>query len=257
MQRNSILELESVSVGYFQKKKEHIILKNITVSVMDAKFIALVGKNGVGKSTLLRSISRVQPILNGTVKIQNKNIKNLSALELSKQLSIVLSERIPPSNFTVYEIIALGRQVYTNWIGKLTKKDIQIINNAIDLCAIKHLKHKKIEELSDGQYQKVMIARAIAQDTTIILLDEPTAHLDIENKIEIFHLLHKLVKTKKKTILISSHEIQLCLKYVDDLWILSENNFIAKPKKIVLEQQLLNSVFSSKYVQFDAEFRLK
>ncbi len=257
MPKNPILKLSNLSIGYFHKKKEQIILKNITVSVMDAKFIALVGKNGIGKSTLLRSISRTQPILNGTIKIQDKNSKNLSAVELSKQLSIVLSERIPPSNFTVYEIIALGRQVYTNWIGKLSKKDIQIIKNAIDLCAIKHLKNKKIDELSDGQYQKVLIARAIAQDTAIILLDEPTAHLDIENKIEIFHLLHKLVKTQQKTILISSHEIQLCLKYADDLWILSKNSFIAKPKKTVLEQQLLNQIFSSKHVEFDAEFRLK
>ncbi len=257
MLENSILELDNLSIGYFHKKKEQIILKNITVSVMYAKFIALVGKNGIGKSTLLRSISKTQPILNGTIKIQDKNIQNLSSLELSKQLSIVLSERIPPSNFTVYEIIALGRQVYTNWIGKLTKKDIQIIDNVIDLCGIKHLKSKKIDELSDGQYQKVMIARAIAQDTAIILLDEPTAHLDIESKIEIFHLLHKLVISQQKTILISSHEIQLCLKYVDDLWILSKDSFIAKPKKIVIEQQLLNNVFSSKYVKFDAEFRLK
>lgn len=255
-----ILNISNLSIGFVNKKQNSVIASHINLSIDEPKFIALIGRNGIGKSTLLRTIAKVQPYLSGEIHIFRKNINTLSNLEVSKKISLVLTEKIPPSNLTVFELIALGRQVYTNWIGTLHKKDYQKINDAITFTEIEHLKEKKIDELSDGEYQKVMIARAIAQDTPLIILDEPTAHLDLSNKAFIFKLLNRLVEEFNKTVIISSHELQLALQVVDDFWILSETDFTSINKQGVIENDLFNKLFSSKSIQFNKEdntFRIK
>jgi len=248
---NNILNIENLSIGYISKKKNTFIAKGINASINQPKLIALLGKNGIGKSTLLRTISKMQPSLNGKIAIVNKNLIHYNALELSQKISVVLTEKIPPSNLTVYELIALGRQTYTNWIGTLSKTDKSKISEAIDLVNLRKIVSKKIDELSDGQYQKVMIARALAQDTSIIILDEPTAHLDIVNKAEIFKLLKELVKTKQKTILISSHELQLAIQTADDLWLMTDNEFIAGNTEKLIQNNALQNLFSSNTISFD------
>jgi iron complex transport system ATP-binding protein len=250
---NSILNIKNLSIGYTSKKQELIIAKDINVQLNQPKFIAILGKNGIGKSTLLRTISKVQLALGGEIFIDNKNITTYNSVELSKKISVVLTERIPPSNLTVYELIALGRQVYTNWIGTLTGYDKSMIDKAIDQVKINNLKNQKVDELSDGQYQKVMIARALAQDTSLILLDEPTAHLDIVNKAEVFKLLKELVKTQQKTILISSHELQLAIQLADDLWLMSDKEFVSGTKKELIANDRLQNLFESKIISFNKE----
>jgi len=250
---NHILNIKNLSIGYTSKKQQLIIASDINVTINHPKLIAILGKNGIGKSTLLRTISKVQPSLNGLIFINDTDLTEYNSVELSKKVSVVLTERIPPSNLTVYELIALGRQVYTNWIGTLTANDKSIITKAIHQVNINDLINKKIDELSDGQYQKVMIARALAQDTPIILLDEPTAHLDIVNKAEIFKLLKELVKTQQKTILISSHELQLAIQSSDDLWLLSEKKFISGSKENLIKNNELQSLFSSEIISFNEE----
>ena len=247
--KNSILNIKNLSIGYRSKKQKNTIASNINVEVVEPKLICLLGKNGIGKSTLLRTISKVQPALKGEIKIDSKTLSMYNSVELSKKVSIVLTERIPPNNLTVYELIALGRQVYTNWIGTLDKVDKTAINNAIDLAKINMLKNKKVAELSDGQYQKVMIARALAQDTPIILLDEPTAHLDINNKIEIFQLLKKLAS--KKIIIISSHELQLAIQTANDLWLMSDTEFTCGDKNELIKNNKLQQLFETDLVSFD------
>jgi len=246
----SILKTEHLTIGY-KNKKESILTKDIQIEVNQAKFITIIGKNGIGKSTLLRTISGLQNPLNGSIYIKNKNLTNYSNEELSKQISIVLTERIPTSNLSVYEVIALSRQIYTNWLGRLTESDKKEINKALSLCEITNLKEKKIDELSDGQFQKVMLARAIAQNTSIIILDEPTAHLDIVNKIEIFHLLKKLTETENKLIICSSHEIQLCLHYASEMWLMTKDKLITKNKQSLLEDNLLSKIFNSDLIEFN------
>ncbi len=247
----SIIETTNLKIGYKTKKKQAVIAQNINIKVSTSKLIALIGENGIGKSTLLRTLSKVQPKLDGNIFVNSKKIENYTVAELSKKISIVLTEKIPPSNLTVYELIALGRQTYTNWLGTLTNDDKSKIENAIELCKIKDLKNKKIDELSDGQYQKMMIARALAQDTKIILLDEPTAHLDINNKIEIFKLLKDLVEKEQKLIIISTHELQLALHTCNDLWLLTESEFLCDTTKNHIKKGNLNKMVRSEYVTFD------
>lgn len=246
-----LIKTTNLTIGYISKKKQTSIAQNINIEVKNAKLICLIGENGIGKSTLLRTLSKVQPKLNGEITVDSKNLDEYTATSLSQKVSIVLTEKVPPSNLSVYELIALGRQTYTNWIGTLTDIDKQKIESAIDLCNINNLKHKKIDELSDGQYQKMMIARALAQDTQIILLDEPTAHLDINNKIEIFKLLKKLVEKEEKLIIISTHELQLALHTSNDLWIMTTNEFLCDTTKNHIENGNLDKVISSKLVWFD------
>jgi iron complex transport system ATP-binding protein len=147
-----------------------------------------LGKNGIGKSTLLRTIAKVQKPLSGSVFINNRNSESYKHQELATYLSMVLTERLPESQLTVFELVAFGRQPYTNWIDKLSAIDIEKITWAINETEINHLKDKRFYELSDGQLQRVLIARALAQDTEIIILDEPTAHLDLHHTIKLYYL---------------------------------------------------------------------
>ncbi|NNC70456.1 MAG: ABC transporter ATP-binding protein, partial [Flavobacteriaceae bacterium] len=200
---------------------------------------------------LLRTLTKVQPKLSGKIILDGENLDSFSSRALSQKISLVLTERIPESNLTVYELIALGRQPYTNWLGTLTEQDKSYINFAIDNTNIRNLINKKHDELSDGQLQKVMIARALAQNTEIIILDEPTAHLDEHHKIEVFNLLQTLVKKFKKTVILSTHEIQLALQLADELWLMNEKQFSYGKTNDLITTGELSSLFDSQLIKFD------
>lgn len=246
-----IVETNELVIGYHTKKKPLTIASGITIQQKGQQFIALLGKNGIGKSTLLRTLTKVQPKLSGTILLEGNNLNDISAKALSQKISLVLTERIPESNLTVYELIALGRQPYTNWIGTLNQKDREFINFAIDNTNIRAFIDKKYHELSDGQLQKVMIARALAQNTEIIILDEPTAHLDIHHKIEVFNLLQTLVKKFKKTVIVSTHEIQLALQLADKLWLMNDNEFMSGKTHDLVTTDALSRLFDSQLIRFD------
>jgi len=188
----TILSTSNLSIGYQSKKEKNIIAENLNLTFEQGKLISLVGGNGIGKSTLLRTITGIQKPLAGTVVLKEKEINNYESLALAQNLSLVLTEKLPPSNLSVFELIALGRQPYTNWLGKLSAEDIEKINQAIAITHVEHLIDKKHHEISDGQLQIVLIARALAQDTQLIILDEPTTHLDLFHKVSVFKLLKKL-----------------------------------------------------------------
>ena len=190
----NIIFTKNLSIGYQTKKKSIVIAENLNLSLAKGKLITLVGANGIGKSTLLRTLTGIQKPLLGEVFLEDKNIQSLDYLALAKNLSLVLTEKLPPSNLTVFELVALGRQPYTNWLGKLLEEDLKIVNDVMELTQTASLSQKKHHEISDGQLQKVMIARALAQDTSIIILDEPTTHLDLLHKVSVFKLLKKLSK---------------------------------------------------------------
>lgn len=250
-QSKNILKINDLSIGYISKGQEKIIANDLNLTLHQGELVCLLGKNGIGKSTLLRTITKVQPKLSGEILLKNNSLEKLGASELSKSISLVLTEKIPPSNLTVYELIALGRQPYTNWLGSLTKEDEKQINFAIEQISLQDLVDNRCDELSDGQLQRVMICRALAQDTEIIILDEPTAHLDIQHKIETFSLLQNLAHRLKKTILISTHEIQLALQMGDFLWLMTERGLITGKPEFLIEKDLLNELFDTSIIRFD------
>ena len=249
--RHIVLKTNDLEIGYTSKKSIKTITKDVNITLEKGAFICLLGQNGIGKSTLLRTLTKVQPQINGDVFINDENLNSISQNELSKKISLVLTERLPESNLTVLEIIALGRQPYTNWIGKLTEVDIKKIESAITSTNIKHLKHLKHYELSDGQLQKVLIARALAQDTDIIILDEPTAHLDVQHTMETFQLLKNLTEIHHKTILISTHEINLAIETSDKLLLMTEKGlFTGKPLDLI-ENGDIKNLFTSNTIEFN------
>lgn len=245
------ISTKSLSIGFLQKKEQIIIAKDINISIKKGKFIGLLGKNGIGKSTLLRTLSKVQNPLNGEIKINEKNIENFTNKELAKNLSLVLTERLPESQLTVYELIALGRQPYTNWLDKISKSDQVKIEWAIEQTTITHLINKKVHELSDGQLQRVLIARALAQDTEVIILDEPTAHLDMHHTYKIFQLLKKLVETTSKTIIVSTHQINLAIEIVDELIIMKPNELVHNSTQKIIKSDVLDDLFPKEILNFN------
>lgn len=249
--KKNIIVIDNLTVGYQEKNKIKIIANNISLNIKRGSFVAIIGKNGIGKSTLLKTISKVLKQLNGSITINGKNINEYSYRELAKTISLVLTERLPESQLTVLELIALGRQPHTNWIDTLSKIDIEKIEWAIKETNLEKLRDNRIDELSDGQLQRVLIARALAQDTEIIILDEPTAHLDMHQTIKIFELLKKLTHKTEKTIIISSHEINLAIKTCDQLTILSKNKIYSGTISTLMVENAFENLFSSEIVKFN------
>jgi iron complex transport system ATP-binding protein len=255
IKQNIILRTENLSIGYQKKKNDKIIASDINLEIEKGKLVTILGKNGIGKSTLLRTIAKVQNPISGNIFIATKKLKELSEKELSTQLSLVLTERLPESQMTVYELIALGRQPYTNWIDKLSEKDIEKIEIAIQQTEITHLKKNRFYELSDGQLQRVLIARALAQDTEIIILDEPTAHLDLHHTIKIFSLLKKLVTETQKTVIISSHEVNLCIQLADEIILLTENKFYSGTPEKLIKENAFDTLFPQELIHFNKDLQ--
>lgn len=250
---NNILSTSNLQIGYTSKKTEKIISGNISISLEKGKLISLIGANGIGKSTLLRTITGIQKPISGDVILNDKKIADYTSLQLAQQLSVVLTESLPPSNLTVFELVALGRQPYTNWIGTLTDEDILKINEAIQLTQISHLSDKKHYEISDGQLQKVLIARALAQDTPVIILDEPTTHLDLWHKISLFKLLKKLTSETQKCILFSTHDIDLAIQLSDEIIIMTPEKVIQGNPETLIQNHAFDDLFKDESIRFDTE----
>lgn len=223
------------------------------MEIRQGELVGLIGINGVGKSTLLRSLSGVQTILDGSVSIMNTSLNNISSENLAQTISVVLTEQPISKNLSVTELIALGRQPYTNWIGTLSKLDKEKINEAISLVDISLLKDKRCFELSDGQLQKVLIARALAQDTPLIILDEPTTHLDMYHQAYVLKLLKKLTIDTNKSILFATHEINLALQLCDKLIVMTKDSVFTGTPEELINEEVLSSIFPSDLIYFDKE----
>ena len=250
---HKVLTTKDLSIGYGSKKEIRVIAKHMDLNLNKGELVCLVGKNGIGKSTLLRTLSKMQPRLDGNIFLEDKSIDLFSRNELAKIISLVLTERIPSSNLTVYELIALGRQPHTNWIGKLLEEDLKQIKEAMSQSHLTELMHERCDKLSDGQLQRAMICRALAQNTDLIILDEPTAHLDVQHKMETFKLLKKIAHELNRAILISTHEIQLATQIADELWLMTEEKIITGTPSALIESDQINLLFDSDSMSFDKE----
>jgi iron complex transport system ATP-binding protein len=201
----------------------------------------------------LRTVTGIQKPLYGTVTLNEKDIRHYDSLSLAQNLSLVLTEKLPPSNLTVFELIALGRQPYTNWLGKLSVEDLEKINQAIALTHIEHLTDKKHHEISDGQLQIVLIARALAQDTRLIILDEPTTHLDLFHKVSVFKLLKKLSQETNKCILFSTHDIDLAIQVSDEMIVMTESSVEQDQPCNLIIKGVFNNLFKDSSITFDGK----
>ncbi len=219
--------LKNATLGYKKAGKDICVLENINLSFNEAEFIGIVGLNGSGKSTLLKSLSGLLPLLGGDIFIHQTNLSQVSLNQLAKKVAVVLTEKIGGFNLTSFDTVAAGQIPYTNSFHQLNENHLAIIQSAIHACGIQEHQHKLLGELSDGLFQKTVIAKALAQQTPLLLLDEPSAFLDYASKHELFLLLKKLAEVQQKCVLVSSHDLDLLLKYCHKLIIVSDGKIEA------------------------------
>ena len=248
MNETECISIKNADLGYIKNNSHLTVLKNINESFFMGEMVGIVGINGIGKSTLLKSISGLILPLTGEIFINQRPRKQMSLMELSQQISVVLTEKIEGFNLTAYDIVASGQMPYSNSFHQLFNNHKAYINEAIKACNLSDHINKLSSELSDGLFQKTIIAKALAQQTPIMLLDEPSAFLDYASKHDIFILLKKLSEEKNKCILISSHDLDLLLKYCNRLLIISENGCELISTKIAKENKSFQ-IISGGYIK--------
>jgi iron complex transport system ATP-binding protein len=237
-----MIELKELTIGYAQKNNTKVVASGINATLHSGRLTCLIGANGIGKSTLLRTLSAFQPPLSGEIFINNESPIPLSTLtdkQLSRLIGVVLTEKPDVQNMTVFELVGLGRSPYTGFWGRLNEDDKEVVKESLRLVGIESLQDRLIQTLSDGERQKTMIAKALAQQTPVIYLDEPTAFLDYPSKVEMLTLLRHLARETGKTIFLSTHDMELALQIADELWLmtaesLSNNGQSQNPKETTL-----------------------
>ena len=250
---NKTINIQNLTVGYRKNKNTQILLSELKLDAVKGETIALVGINGSGKSSLLRCITGIQKPLSGNIFLNSKSIQDYSGKDRAKTISFVTTTNFNVSYMKVSDIVSFGRFPYLKFAGQTNKNDKKIINNSLQLVGMSAFADKNINEISDGERQKIMLASALAQDTEIILLDEPAAFLDTENKYMIYELLQKLASENQKTIIFSTHDLDIALNLADKIWLLKNNSIIqAAPEDLILNNHI-SKIFSSEKVYFDKE----
>lgn len=247
-----ILSVKNLATGYASQKNKLVVSQNLDLTIHSGELVSLLGPNGCGKSTLMRTIGGLQKAISGEITINGINLSDLSAKRKALLLSFVLTDKIDSANLKVYDIVAVGRYPYIGYMGTLSAEDKKIIAHSLVQCSLKSYESRLYSELSDGEKQRTMIARALAQDTPLMMLDEPTAHLDLPNRIEMMKMLRELAKNTNKAILLSTHELDLALQWSDTLWLMNRegNAFIGSPEDLVLNGSFSN-VFGNDTFYFD------
>ena len=250
-----ILQAKGLSIGYPDRRNEHnIIARDLDLELQSGKFVCLLGPNGAGKSTLIRTLSGIQLNLGGEVTLTGQTLEKLEPRIRARTISLVLTNTMPLGIFTAYSLVALGRHPHTNWNGQLTGHDREKIDWAIKTVRAEPLATRHISELSDGERQKIMVARALAQEAPIMLLDEPTAYLDILRRVELMRTLRKLAHDQKMAILQSTHDLELALRSADEFWLFSEKGSITKgtPESLALSGKMAE-VFGNCDLDWDTD----
>jgi iron complex transport system ATP-binding protein len=248
---SSLLHAKDLETGYHSGARKIVVSAGLPELVISpGRMICLLGANGAGKTTLLRTLAGLQPALGGTVAIDG--VSHLPPAELARKISLVLTEKVVGTNLDVYSLVALGRYPWSGWLGGLDQAGRSAIERAMDAAGIRDLQRRKVHTLSDGESQKVMLARALAQDTPLLMLDEPTAHLDLPSRIRLMRRLHTLTREMNKGILLSTHELDLALQVADELWLLRRDGVLQKgtPEDLVL-QGVFEAAFAGEDALFD------
>jgi iron complex transport system ATP-binding protein len=249
-----MIRTADLSVGYQQGKAQRSVQQNLNIHARRGELIALIGPNGCGKSTLLRTLAGLQEPLKGSVQLQEIDLNTLKPAERARQISLVLTDAVQLGYITVEQLVAMGRHPYTTLSGKFSKSDEKHIREALQAVHLETFGNRLVSELSDGERQRVMIAKALAQDTPVILLDEPTSFLDLPNRVEILLLLKKLARDLQKCILLSTHEIDLAIRLADQLWLMKAGEPLktGTPAELIADGSI-QSVFQGDSFGFDPE----
>lgn len=248
-----ILQTENLTIGYPMRREPPVVVaEQIAVGLKPGELVCLLGPNGAGKSTLMRTLAGMQKPLNGRIHLNGQPLGSYTARQLARQLSVVLTEPVNAGMLTAWDLVALGRHPYTNWAGTLTAADETAVHQAIAAVGATPLAQRHVNTLSDGERQKVMIARALAQEPDVMLLDEPTAFLDLPRRVEIMHILRQLTRTSHRAILLSTHDLDLALRNADKIWLLPKGGDlqVGTPEELVLNGRF-EAAFQADGVQFD------
>ena len=252
LMNTEILHLEKLTTGYGSRRKRYVVAKELTATLSAGSFTAIIGTNGAGKSTLLRTLAGLQPALSGEISWLGKPLADYSRRELSKTLAVVLTERTSGEGLTAKEVVEMGRMPYTGFDGRLSDDDAQIVSEAMELTGVTPLGSRVVNSLSDGERQRVMIAKALAQQTPVILLDEPTAFLDFPSKVSLLRLLSSLAKEHGKTILLSTHDLELTFQIAKQLWLLSPEGLVEGTPRALADEGFLEKFFHAEGLHFDS-----
>lgn len=246
-----MIELQHLTVGYGDKA----VLSDISQTLKAGQMVCLLGANGVGKSTILRTLAGFLPPLSGKVLINGRDLPSLSISERSKAVSVVLTERVEVPYMKVTDLVGMGRSPYTGFFGTLDKEDKDIVGEAIEMVGITALAERTIDTLSDGERQKALLAKALAQQTPIILLDEPTAFLDFHAKVSILRLMLRLVHETNKTIFLSTHDVEMAIQLSDALWIVQDGKIQAGTTESLTKSGTLQRFLQTEGISYDEEER--
>ncbi|PZV85362.1 iron complex transport system ATP-binding protein [Algoriphagus aquaeductus] len=240
IQKHIALSGKELALGYFHQKAKKEILSNLDFTLFSGELTCLLGPNGVGKSTLIKAIlGQIHPC-KGSIQLDQRSITDYSIEELAKRIAVVLTDPVFPGNMTVGQLVALGRTPHTGWSGKLNPADRDVVEKALSDTKITYLRDERLSEISDGQRQKAMIARALAQDGQVMILDEPTAHLDLVNRFEIMSLLRDIAHAQRKAILVVTHDLDIAIETADRFWLLNCGTPLisGKPEDLILSGQI-------------------
>ena len=254
-QQSVTIRVRNLSTGYRAKGGNNVIVtRGVNASLKSGELTCLLGPNGAGKSTLLKTLSGFISPLDGEIEIKEKNLADYTASGLAKVIGVVLTERVTLDNMSVYELVSMGRSPYTGFWGRLSGDDRRVVDSALSLVGIRDLRGRMVHTLSDGERQKVMIAKALAQETPVIFLDEPTAFLDYPSKVEIMQLLQRLAREEGKTVFLSTHDLELALQIADKVWLIDKVRGveIGTPEDLALSGEL-GEYFKREGVAFDIE----
>ncbi|MEE4259247.1 MAG: ABC transporter ATP-binding protein [Bacteroidales bacterium] len=251
----SLLNIINLETGFeLQKKRKLVLHQSLNFELYEGQFVSILGPNGAGKSTFIRTLLGFRKALSGDVLYENTLLHELAVKELAKKVAVVLTDKIDESFLTVYEIVSTGRYPYTGFSGRLTDEDHSFVSDALNLVGMQDFTNRNFQQLSDGEKQKVLIARAVAQETPIIILDEPVAFIDAPGKVEIMELLKFLSREFKKGIIAATHDLEAALRFSDQLWLLGSEGKVAsgKPEEL-LEKGIINSFFDKDDITLNKE----
>lgn len=246
-----MIELQHLTVGYGDKA----VLSDINQTLKAGQMACLLGANGVGKSTILRTLAGFQPPLSGKILLEGRDFLSLSLSERSRLVSVVLTERVDVAYMTVRELVGMGRSPYTGFFGRLSKADEMIVSEAIEMVGISDLANRTIDTLSDGERQKALLAKALAQQTPVILLDEPTAFLDFHAKVGTLRLMLRLAHETNKAIFLSTHDVEMAIQLSDELWIVGDGRISTGTTASLTENGILGRFLQAEGISYDAEER--